>query len=125
VAASHTVLLVEDNLDHQDIVTAVLRHAGMMVLLAGDGETGVTLALAERPDLVLMDADLPIMDGWEAASAIKRAAPEIAVVMLSAHVLSEHRARAEAAGCDGFYSKPIQPAVLRKIVRAWVGPGGA
>jgi CheY-like chemotaxis protein len=119
------VLLVEDNLDHQDIVAAVLRHAGIVVLLAGDGETGVRLSLAERPDLVLMDADLPIMDGWEAAAAIKRAAPEIAVVMLSAHVLPEHRARAEAAGCDGFYTKPIQPAALREIVRTRVGPGGA
>jgi CheY-like chemotaxis protein len=116
------VLLVEDDHDHQDIAVLVLEHAGMRMLLAADGETGVRLCLAERPDLVLMDAHLPVMDGWAAAAAIKKAAPEIPVLMISASVLPEHRAMAKEAGCDGFYTKPIVPAVLREIVRTWLAP---
>ena len=118
--ATPTVLVVEDDPDHLDIITAALRHHGYEVRVAVNGIQGVERSLAERQDVVLMDARLPVMDGWSATASIKQRAPELCVVMVTANALPEHRQMAQAVGCDGFYTKPIEPMRLLRIVRECV-----
>ena len=113
----HTVLVVEDDEDHRAIATVALEHAGFRVVSAENGVAGVEGAMKERPDLVLMDASLPQMDGWTATVRIKEHAPDLCVLIVSAHALPQHREMAAAAGCDGYYTKPILPAELVRIVR--------
>jgi CheY-like chemotaxis protein len=88
--------------------------------VAGDGQQGLEIALAERPDLVLMDLSLPVLDGWEATRRLK-AAPEtthIPVIALSAHAMAGDREKALAAGCDDFDTKPVDFARLRGKIEA-------
>jgi CheY-like chemotaxis protein len=77
----------------------------------------VERSVSERPDVVLMDASLPGMDGWSATASIKQRAPEVCVLMVTAHALPEHQEMALAVGCDGFYTKPIEPTRLLRIIR--------
>jgi CheY-like chemotaxis protein len=117
------VLLVEDNDLNRDMLVRRLARNGMVATCAVDGEDGVRQALAGRPDVILMDISLPVIDGWEAIRRI-RAAPETAsipIVALTAHVLKEDRERAEAAGCSGFVSKPIDMPVLLEAIRRAAG----
>jgi two-component system cell cycle response regulator DivK len=111
------VLVVEDDPDHRDIMTIALTHHAFDVRVALDGFEGVERALAERPDVVLMDASLPGMDGWSATASIKQVAPEMCVLMVTANALPEHRQMALAVGCDGFYTKPIEPTRLIRLVQ--------
>lgn len=112
-----TVLVVEDDEDHRIIAMTALEHAGFRVVSADDGVAGVAGFMSEHPDLVLMDASLPRMDGWTATARIKAYAPGACVLIVSAHALPQHREMAEATGCDGFYTKPILPTDLVRIVR--------
>ena len=101
-----------------------LARKGYEVLLAEDGAAGVATAIAERPDLVLMDVSLPVMDGWEATRRLK-AAPEtrrIPVIALTAHAMSTDRLKAVEAGCDDYETKPIElDRLLGKMTRL-LGP---
>ena len=112
------ILLVEDNEDNRDMLSRRLIRKGYEVLLAVDGGAGVAEALAQRPDLVLMDMSLPVLDGWEATRQIK-AQPEtshIPVIALTAHAMSGDREKAVAAGCDDYDTKPVElPRLLGKI----------
>jgi CheY-like chemotaxis protein len=112
------ILYVEDNDDNVYMLRSRLARAGFTVVVAGDGEQGVAMAAAEAPALILMDLSLPVLDGWEATRRLK-AAPETAmipVIALSAHAMEGERARALAAGCDDFDTKPIDfPRLLDKI----------
>lgn len=112
------ILLVEDNELNRDMLSRRLEREGFEVLLAVDGEEGVELALAEMPDLILMDLSLPVIDGWEATRRIK-AAPETAhipVIALTAHALAGDRQKALEAGCDDYDTKPVElPRLLGKI----------
>lgn len=117
MAATPTVLVVEDDPDHLEIMTTALRHKGYEVRVAVDGYAGVERSLSDRPDVVLMDASLPGLDGWSATATIKQRAPEVCVLMVTAHALPEHRQMAQAVGCDGFYTKPIEPTRLLRIVQ--------
>jgi len=104
------ILLVEDNEMNRDMLSRRLQRKGYEVLIAVDGEAGVRMAASERPDLVLMDMSLPVLDGWEATRRLK-SAPEttaIPVIALTAHVMAGDRDKALAAGCDDFDSKPIE-----------------
>jgi len=104
------ILYVEDNDDN--VYMLKLRFElldGFEVLVAGDGETGCAQAIAERPDMILMDLDLPVVDGWEAARRLK-ANPTtctIPIIALTAHAMSGSREKALAAGCDEFDTKPV------------------
>jgi two-component system cell cycle response regulator DivK len=120
MAATPTVLVVEDDPDHLEIMTTALRHHGYEVRVAVDGFSGVEKSISERPDVVLMDASLPGLDGWSATATIKQRAPEVCVLMVTAHALPEHRQMAQAVGCDGFYTKPIEPTRLLRIVQECV-----
>jgi CheY-like chemotaxis protein len=93
---------------------------GYQPLVAGDGEEGIRMAAAERPDLILMDLDLPVVDGWEAAWQLKAnlSTRDIPIIALSAQALVGAREKALAAGCDEFDTKPIDfDRLLSKITR--------
>ena len=121
------ILYVEDNEDNIYMLKSRLSRAGYTVIIATDGEQGVAMAASERPDLVLMDLSLPVLDGWEAARRIK-AAPEtsrIPIIALTAHAMPGDQEKALAAGCDDFDTKPVEmPRLLGKI-RALVPAGSA
>ena len=121
------ILYVEDNEDNIYMLKSRLSRAGYTVIIATDGAQGVALAASERPDLVLMDLSLPVLDGWEAARRIK-AAPEtsrIPIIALTAHAMPGDQEKALAAGCDDFDTKPVEmPRLLGKI-RALIPAGSA
>jgi two-component system cell cycle response regulator DivK len=115
------VLYVEDNDDN--VYMLKMRFdvlGGYRMLVAADGQEGIRMAAAERPDLILMDLELPLIDGWEAARQLK-ASPstrDIPIIALSAHALVGAREKALAAGCDEFDTKPIDfDRLLSKITR--------
>ena len=112
------ILLVEDNEMNRDMLSRRLARRGFEVLIAENGQTGVDLTLSEKPDLVLMDMSLPIMDGWEATRRLK-ADPDtsaIPIIALTAHAMASDRELAIEAGCDDYDSKPVDlPRLLGKI----------
>lgn len=121
--AQKTVLVVEDDPQQRDIVVTFLRHHGYAVLEAADGAAGVSAASQHRPDLVIMDARLPVMDGWAATQRLKadpvvRAIP---VVLLTAAALEEDRERSSRAGCDAYLTKPCDPRDVLAEVRQRIG----
>ena len=105
-----TVLVVEDNVANMKLASLLLRNAGHKVLSAVDAETGLTLARAERPDLILMDIQLPGMDGFAATAMLKRdpLTAGIPVIALTALAMKEDQAKSQAAGCDAYISKPLR-----------------
>ncbi|MDX6806220.1 response regulator [Terrihabitans rhizophilus] len=112
------ILLVEDNEMNRDMLSRRLIRNGFDVVLAVNGQEGVDLAKSAKPDLILMDMSLPVLDGWEATRRVK-ADPETAgipVIALTAHAMEQDRAQALAAGCDEFDTKPVElPRLLGKI----------
>ena len=112
------ILLVEDNEMNRDMLSRRLERRGFQVVVAVDGQQGVDLAQAEKPDLILMDMSLPVLDGWEATRRLK-GAPEtrgIPIIALTAHAMAGDRAKALEAGCDDYDTKPIElPRLLEKI----------
>ncbi len=114
------ILLVEDNEMNRDMLSRRLSRNGFEILIAVDGGQGVAMAASEKPDLILMDMSLPVMDGWEATRRVKAdaATSSIPVIALTAHALVEDREKAMAAGCDDFDTKPVElPRLLDKIKR--------
>lgn len=115
-----TVLLVEDNVDNRAIYRTILEHGGLEVIEAQDGAAGLRLARERRPDVILMDISIPVLDGWEATRQLK-ADPEtrdIPVVALTAHALAGDRQKAEEIGFDQYLAKPIEPRRVMEAVRA-------
>ncbi|MDB5095756.1 MAG: response regulator receiver protein [Cyanobacteria bacterium RYN_339] len=112
------ILLVEDNELNQDMLRRRLERKGHEVAIAADGEQGVAMATSFKPDLILMDVSLPLIDGWEATRRIKAdpATAKIPVMALTAHALTTDRARSFEAGCDDYDTKPVDfPRLLGKI----------
>jgi len=108
--AMRRILLVEDNEMNRDILSRRLTRQGYDVVLAPDGEAGVTMAAAVRPDLILMDMSLPGIDGWEATRRIRGepALRHIPIIALTAHAMTGDREAAAAAGCDDYDTKPVE-----------------
>jgi len=112
------ILLVEDNEMNRDMLSRRLERKGYLVTLALDGVEGVRQAREGRPDLILMDMSLPVMDGWEATRQLKAdpATRAIPVIALTAHAMASDEQKARDAGCDDFDTKPIElPRLLQKI----------
>jgi CheY-like chemotaxis protein len=112
------ILLVEDNEMNRDMLSRRLLRNNFEVVMAVNGQEGVDLARSEKPDLILMDMSLPVMDGWEATRTIKAdvATKSIPVIALTAHAMESDREQALQAGCDDFDTKPIElPRLLGKI----------
>jgi two-component system, cell cycle response regulator DivK len=104
------ILVVEDNPANMKLAVFLLEHAGHSVLSASDAEVGVTLARGEHPNLILMDIQLPGMDGLEAIGLLKRdeATRDIPVIALTALAMKGDETRIRAAGCDGYIAKPMR-----------------
>ena len=105
------VLYIEDNEDNVYMLKMRFEMLeGFEVLVAEDGEVGCQIALAEIPDVILMDLDLPIVDGWQAARRLKadQRTRKIPIIALTAHAMAGSREKALAAGCDEFDTKPIE-----------------
>lgn len=105
------ILVVEDNEDNLAVLSDELDYAGYEVISAGDGEEALEKTLAERPDLILMDISIPIIDGWEVTRRLK-ADPKtgnIPIIALTAHAMAGDEEKAKAAGCDGYIAKPCTP----------------
>ncbi len=118
------ILYVEDNDDNIYMLQNRLRRQGFDVLVARDGASGVEIARSERPDLILMDLGLPVMDGWEASRRLKsdRVTSHIPVIALSAHAMSNDRTQALEAGCDEYDVKPVEWTRLLNKIRALLPP---
>jgi CheY-like chemotaxis protein len=109
------ILLVEDNEMNRDMLSRRLVRGGYEVIIAEDGARGIAMATSDRPDLILMDMSLPVIDGWEATRRIK-ATPElrkIPIIALTAHAMATDRDKALEAGCDDYDTKPIE---LRRLL---------
>lgn len=119
------ILYVEDNDDNVFMLKRRLTRAGYSVVVATDGAQGVAMAASERPDLVLMDLSLPVLDGWEATRRIKTASEtrHIPVIALTAHAMSGDEEKARAAGCDDFDTKPVEIDRLLAKIRALLPAG--
>ena len=104
------VLLVEDNEMNRDMLSRRLTRRGFDVVFAVDGKQGVALARSEKPDIILMDMSLPVMDGWEATRCVKAddATRSVPVIGLTAHAMSGDREKAIEAGCDDYDTKPVE-----------------
>ena len=104
------VLLVEDNEMNRDMLSRRLIRRGFDVVFAVNGKQGVDLARSEKPDIILMDMSLPIMDGWEATRCVKAddATRSVPVIGLTAHAMSGDREKALEAGCDDYDTKPVE-----------------
>ena len=112
------VLLVEDNEMNRDMLSRRLIKRGYTVLMAIDGQQGIDMALSEKPDIILLDMSLPVVDGWEAAKQIKAndASNGVPLIALTAHAMAADRERAMSAGCDDFDTKPVElPRLLGKM----------
>jgi two-component system cell cycle response regulator DivK len=116
------VLVVEDTENNRKILNDLLTNAGFDVIEANDGEKGVAMAIERRPDLILMDIQLPVVDGYEATRRIK-ANPDlrhIPIIVVTSYALSGDEAKAIAAGCDGYFAKPFSPRVVLAKVREFL-----
>jgi len=113
------ILYVEDNDDNVYVLKTRLTRAGYTVLIATDGAQALTIAAAEKPDLIVMDLAMPVLDGWETTRRLKAVAEtkDIPVIALSSHAMAGDREKALAAGCDDFDTKPVEiKRLLSKIV---------
>jgi two-component system, cell cycle response regulator DivK len=117
------ILVVEDQEDLRAILRDLLTASGYTVIEAVDGVGGVAKARSEQPDLVLMDIQLPVLDGYDATQQIK-ALPGLAatpIIAVSSYAMKGDEEKARASGCDGYVTKPYSPIQLLKIIRGYLG----
>ena len=105
-----TVLLVEDNEDNRIVYSTILRHFGYTVTEALNGEEGISKARSEKPDLILMDISIPIIDAWRSIASAR-----------PAHALASDREKAMEVGCDGYLAKPCEPRAVVAEVQRFLG----
>jgi two-component system cell cycle response regulator DivK len=119
---SKCILVIEDTENNRRILNDLLTRAGFEVVEANDGEKGVAMAAERKPDLILMDIQLPIVDGYEATRRIKSdpALREIPIIAVTSYALSGDEAKARAAGCDGYVAKPFSPREILATVREFL-----
>ena len=115
---SRPILLVEDNELNRDMLIRRLKRAGLEVIAAGNGQQALSLMLSEQPSVVLMDMNLPVLDGWTASRQAKEdeRIRHIPIIALTAHAMEADRLNALEAGCDDYATKPVDfPGLLNKI----------
>lgn len=120
-----SILIIEDNAANMKLACLLLRNAGHAVLCAVDAETGLTLARADRPDLILMDIQLPGMDGLAATALLKHdpATAAIPVIALTAMAMKEDQEKTRAAGCDAYIAKPLRYRELYAVIDTLLNAG--
>ena len=112
------ILIVEDNEENRDVLSRRLMRRGYDVITAGDGQQGVDMARAERPDLVLMDMNMPVLDGWQATKLLRAddATKALPIIGLTAHAMAGDREKAMEAGCTDYHTKPVDfPRLMGQI----------
>ena len=116
------ILLVEDNEMNRDMLSRRLQRRGYEVIIAVDGQQGVSMAQSQSPDVILMDMSLPVMDGWEATRILKSspATKDLPIIALTAHAMSTDRDKALEAGCDDYDTKPIELTRLLAKIEALI-----
>jgi CheY-like chemotaxis protein len=122
-----TILLIEDNEQNRYLAAFLLEQRGHTVLAAVDGREGVELAVRERPALILLDIQLPGMDGYAVARELRRRGLETPVVAVTSYAMAGDRDKALEAGCDGYVEKPIDPETFVAEIERFLppSPGGA
>jgi len=120
-----SILIIEDNPANMKLVSLLLLNAGHTVLRATDAETGLTLARADQPDLILMDIQLPGMDGLAATTLLKKDAvtAAIPIIALTAMAMKEDQEKTRAAGCDAYIAKPLRYQELYEVIDALLAKG--
>ena len=120
------ILVIEDTPMNLELVTDLLEVAGYKVIQAEAAETGIEMAQAEAPDLILMDVGLPGMDGLTAAGILKRdqLTKDIPIIALTSHAMKDDRERIMAADCDGYITKPIDTREFPKTVASFISSFG-
>jgi two-component system, cell cycle response regulator DivK len=115
------ILVVEDQEDNRIILRDLLSDAGYEVFEVGDGEAALSAAAAHQPDVILMDIQLPLLDGYEATRRIKAdpALRRIPIIVVTSYALSGDETRARAAGCDAYVAKPFSPRALLAKIREY------
>lgn len=119
------ILMVEDTEDNRQIIRDLMEAVGYELLEAHDGAAGVAMAVEHKPDLILMDIQLPVMDGYETTRRIKAdpGCSRIPIIAVTSHALSGDEAKTRAAGCDAYVAKPFSPReLLGKINALLAGP---
>ena len=116
------ILVIEDQEDNRIILRDLLTSAGFEIIEAVNGQEGVTMAESEKPDLILMDIQLPVIDGYEATRRIKGnpSLASIPIIAVTSYALGGDEAKAMAAGCDGYITKPFSPRLLLEKVREFL-----
>ena len=116
------ILVIEDTEDNRRILRDLLTAAGYDVIEAVDGMTGVAIAIERRPALILMDIQLPVIDGYEATRRIKAdpTTQNIPIIAVTSYALAGDEAKAREAGCNGYIAKPYSPRLLLQKVREFV-----
>ena len=117
------ILIVDDNQDGRELVVKVLKTRGYQTIEAVDGEEALEKAVAERPDLILMDRSLPKIDGYEVTRRLKgqEEFKDVPIVALTAHAMRGEREKALEAGCEGYISKPINVRELPELILSYLG----
>jgi len=121
------ILLVEDHQEIWDFLSRRLKRRGHEVSVAEDGQAGLDQARAEKPDLILLDMNLPVMDGWTVAETLKgdEATKHIPIIALTAHAMSGDREKAVNAGCDDYHAKPIDFSQLLNQIEGALSAGAS
>jgi len=119
------ILLVEDHQEIWDFLSRRLKRRGYEVVVAEDGQQGLDKARSESPNILLLDMNLPVMDGWTVAKTLKAdaATSAIPIIALTAHAMAGDREKALAAGCDDYHAKPIDFSQLVTQIEAALAPG--
>jgi two-component system, cell cycle response regulator DivK len=120
----HKILLVEDNEENWEMLSRRLTRRGYVVAIARDGQQAVDMALSEAPDLILMDMNMPVLDGWAATRQI-RATPKISgvpIIAVTAHGMAGDREKSLEAGCDDHHTKPVELTQLLAQIEALLKP---
>ena len=120
---SKRILVVDDQEDLRGVLRDLLAGSGYTVIEAADGEVGVAKAKSDRPDLILMDIQMPVIDGYEATRLIKGdpALNPIPIVAVSSFAMKGDEEKARAAGCDHYVTKPYSPMQLLRLIRGFLG----
>ncbi len=120
----HKILLVEDNEENWEMLSRRLTRRGYVVAIARDGQQAVDMALSEAPDLILMDMNMPVLDGWAATRQI-RATPQtsgVHIIAVTAHGMAGDREKSLEAGCDDHHTKPVELTQLLAQIEALLKP---
>ncbi|MBC8504924.1 MAG: response regulator [Chloroflexi bacterium] len=116
------VLIVEDDYDNTTLVRLLLERENFDVITAENGEKGIAVTQSEQPDLIVLDLDMPVMNGWRMIDELKKRknTRDIPIVVVTAHLLPDERYKVVDAGCDGYVLKPFQVADLIAEIKRWV-----